>query len=70
MIRYKLKNLMQIKSLETGSRISYQNIQDDTGISKVTLSKLANNNFNPTGATIEKICKYFDCSLLDFMEMT
>lgn len=69
MIIYKIKYMIQKKSAIDGNKITYADIQKETGVSKVTLSKLANNNFNPTGGTIEKLCKYFDCTPNDLMEL-
>jgi len=68
MIRYKIKDLMQKKALQE-KKITYKDVALATGISEVTLSRLANNKHNATGDVIEKICKYFNCKFDDLMEI-
>ena len=64
MIIYHLKDLMLKKAATSGGKkITYEDIEAETGISKVTLSRIASKRGYYTGMeNIEKLCIYFDCT--------
>jgi len=69
MIIYKLRELMQKKSLSDNKKINYQTIADATGISRNTLTRMVNGKVAPTADTLAKLCRYFGCSFDDLMEV-
>ena len=62
MIKYNLKELIAKKEFEEKRRISLSEVAKEIGISRVTLSKIANSKGNYSTKTeyIEKLCEYFD----------
>ncbi len=61
MIIYHIKDLMLRKSARINQKITYDFISKETGISKITLSRMAaKKGHNASAETIEKLCKYFD----------
>jgi len=69
MIKYHLKNLIAEKEFKEKHRVSIKEISEAVGVSRSTLSKIANNkeNYNSTAEIIEKLCKYFGCEIPDLM---
>ena len=62
MIECRLRELMAIKSRREHLRINYDEILSRTGISKSTLSKLANGRAAMVGmSVIDRLCDYFVC---------
>ena len=61
MIKYNLKELIAKKEFEEKRRISLSEVAKEIGISRVTLSKIANSKGNYSTKTeyIEKLCEYF-----------
>lgn len=69
MIRFKLKELTAEKAFREGRRINLQEIADQTGIHRTTLSKLQSpTGHNTTTDNLDALCKYFDCSIQDLIE--
>ena len=64
MIIYHLKDLMLKKAaVAARTKITYEDIEEATGISKVTLSRIASKRGYYTGMeNIEKLCIYFNCT--------
>ncbi len=63
MIKYNLKTLISEKKLREMRKITYREISGYTGISKVTLSKIAQRKGYDTAVSIvEKLCLYFNCT--------
>ncbi|EFK06820.1 conserved hypothetical protein [delta proteobacterium NaphS2] len=61
MIIYHLKDLILRKSATEGRKITYANIAEATGISKITLSRMASKRgYNAGADIIEKLCIYFN----------
>ena len=62
MIQCRLRELMAIRSRETREKITYDRILAETGISKSTLAKMANDKaqFISINA-LNQMCSYFDC---------
>ena len=69
MFRYKLKELIAQRELETGERLMVKDIAEVTGINRMTLSKILNvKGYNTTTDKLEKIAEYFDCEIGDVVE--
>ena len=66
MIQCRLRELMAIRSRETRQKITYDRILAETGISKSTLAKMANDKalFISVNA-LNQICNFFDCQAGD-----
>lgn len=63
MIIFKLDELMWLY------RTTAKDIFQKTGIGKSTLSTIKNNkNVNICIKTLDKLCKYFDCTISDLIE--
>ena len=69
MIRFKLKELTAEKAFREGRRINLQEIADQTGIHRTTLSKLQSPvGHNTTTENLNALCKYFECDIQDLIE--
>jgi len=70
MIIYHIKDLMLKKSAKMKIKITYADIVNSTGISRITLSKMASkNNHNACAKIVEKLCCYFECTPNDLMSI-
>jgi DNA-binding Xre family transcriptional regulator len=68
MIRFRLKELLAEKEFQAGKSISLVEVAEKTGISRGTLSKIANEKgYNTVTANIDKLCAYFGCQASDLM---
>lgn len=68
MIRILLKQQMDEKSFNEERRITFQEVSEQTGISKPTLTRIANvPGYSATTDTIDLLCEYFDCSPGDIL---
>jgi len=69
MIRYNLKELIADKEFNEKRRVSISEIAKEIGISRATLSKIANSKGNYSTKTeyVEKLCQYFECTPGQFM---
>ena len=62
MIQCRLRELMAAQGRKQRLRITYDDILEDTGISKSTLTRLANDRADRVAlSTIERLCAYFVC---------
>ena len=62
MTQCRLRELMGAKGRGERRRIVYNDILDETGISKNTLTRLANDRSNGVAiSTIDRLCACFDC---------
>lgn len=72
MIRVLLIQLLDEKSFREKRRITLSEVSEKTGISRATLTRIANVPGNVTTTdTISALCKYFECqpgSLLSYVE--
>ncbi|WP_242521875.1 helix-turn-helix transcriptional regulator [Motiliproteus sp. SC1-56] len=69
MIRFKLKELTAEKAFREGRRINLQEIAEQTGVHRTTLSKLQSpTGHNTTTENLNALCKYFDCAIQDLIE--
>lgn len=69
LIKFNLKQLIADKEFAEGRIITIKEIAENIGISRVTLSKIANSrgDVSVKSEYIEKLCRYFDCSPNDLM---
>lgn len=69
MIQFHFKQLLADKEFKEKRTISIIEVAEKTGVSRVTLSKIANSkgDYNTTTEHIEKLCLYFGCSPNDLM---
>ncbi|WP_417500904.1 helix-turn-helix domain-containing protein [Marinobacter sp.] len=64
MIRFHLKELIADKEFAEKRRITIGEIANETGINRMTLSKIINHPGHSTVTdNIDKLCTYFDCSV-------
>ncbi|MCG7871846.1 MAG: helix-turn-helix transcriptional regulator [Candidatus Thiodiazotropha lotti] len=69
MIRYKLKELIAHKSFVEDRRVTIDEVAEETGISRNTLSRIANTRgYSTTTDAVDKLCDYFNCEINDLME--
>ena len=60
MIKYNLKSLIAEKEIKENRNITYREISGHTGISKVTLSKIAQGKgYNTAVSIVERLCLFF-----------
>lgn len=70
MIRIKLKQLLDEKAFKERRRITLNDVASATGISRPTLTRIANvPGYNTNTDTIDALCKYFDCEAGDLLQV-
>jgi DNA-binding Xre family transcriptional regulator len=70
MIYVKLREAMEAYRARTGVRLTYETISEHTKISIATLQSLATRpDYNTRLSTIEKLCREFECSPGDLLEL-
>ncbi len=66
MIRFRLKELIADKEFRERRIVTLREIAEETGINRMTLSKIAN---HPGASTVtdnlDKLCRYFGCQIGD-----
>jgi len=69
MIRVLLKKLLDEKSFREKRRITLNEVSEQTGISRATLTRIANiPGYNTNTDTIDALCRYFDCQPGELLE--
>lgn len=69
MIRFRLKELLSERVFREGRRINLDEVSTATGINKSTLSRIsAVRGYNTTTDNIDKLCRYFGCTVGQLME--
>ena len=69
MLRFKLKELLAEKEFREGRVITMVEVANQTGIHRMTLSKLSNNRgYNPSADVLDRLCKYFKCRIEQLVE--
>lgn len=64
MIYIQIKEVMQAKRLAWGRKITLNELADATGISRMTLSRMVNNEgYNTVISHLDKLCQFFGCEL-------
>ncbi|WAC06666.1 MAG: helix-turn-helix transcriptional regulator [Thermodesulfobacteriota bacterium] len=69
MIQFHFRRLLEDKEFRERRSILLFEIAEKTGLSRVTLSKIAHSkgNYKPNTEIIEKLCLYFECTPNDLM---
>ncbi len=68
-IRIRLKELVAEKEYREGRVVTMKEISTQTGIHRVTLSKIAHNRAQNVGTeTIDRLCKFFGCRIEELLE--
>ncbi len=69
MIRIKLRQLLDDKSFSERRRITLNEVADVTGISRPTLTRIANvPGYNTNTETIAALCDYLGCTPCELLE--
>jgi putative transcriptional regulator len=69
MLRFKLKELIAKKEFDEDRQITLKEIAAETGINRMTLSKIVNHKgYSTVTDNIDKLCNYFDCDVEDLVE--
>ena len=69
MIRVLLKQMLDDKSFAEKRRITLNEVSKETGISRATLTRIANvPGYNTNTDTIDALCKYFECDTNKLLE--
>ena len=62
MIQNRLRELIALKGRREQRKITYDDILNQTGISKTTLTRLSNDLESRVAiSTVDRLCGYFDC---------
>tara|TARA_R110001583_G_scaffold64488_1_gene187203 strand:+ start:29377 stop:29610 length:234 start_codon:yes stop_codon:yes gene_type:complete len=69
MIRFRLQELIADKSFKENRRITIGEVATETGINRMTLSKMINHKgYSTVTDNLDKLCAYFDCELVELAE--
>lgn len=69
MLRFKIKEMVAKKEFEENRQITLKEIAAETGINRMTLSKIVNHKgYSTVTDNIDKLCDYFDCEVNELME--
>jgi putative transcriptional regulator len=69
MIRFRLKELIADKAFKENRRITLEEVAEQSGIHRTTLSKIANKvGYGTTTEVLDSLCTYFDCEIGDIAE--
>jgi putative transcriptional regulator len=69
MIRIRFKHLLDDKSFRERKRITIAEVVEATGVSKATLSRIANSpGYNANLDAINALCGYFECTPGELLE--
>jgi len=69
LIRVLLKQMLDDKSFKEKRRITLNEVSESTGISRATLTRVANvPGYNTNTDTIDSLCIYFECQPGDLLE--
>jgi putative transcriptional regulator len=69
-IRVLFKQLLDEKSFRERKRITVSDVSRETGISRATLTRIANiPGYNTNTDTLHSLCRYFDCNPGDLLEI-
>ena len=70
MIKFDLKNLLHKKAFSDKRKYTYYDIEKDTGIKYVTLSRINTiPDYNIKTTDLEKLCRYFNCRPNDLIKI-
>ncbi len=70
MIRILFRQLLDNKGFNEGRRITLGEVVEETGISRATLTRVANvPGYNTNTDTLNLLCKYFECEPGNLMQL-
>jgi putative transcriptional regulator len=65
-IRFRLNELLADKSFKEGRRIEWQEVAEQSGIHRTTLSRMLNvRGYNASMSNVDSLCRYFGCQVGD-----
>jgi transcriptional regulator with XRE-family HTH domain len=68
MVQFRLKELIATRQRRTGNKVTYRKLAEETGLSKTTIARVANNQVTVVGLnTIEQLCKFFGADIAELM---
>ena len=68
MLRFKLKERVADKEFREKRRVTMLEIAADTGIGRITLSRMAGHDASARADTLDRLCAYFGCRIEDLVE--
>lgn len=69
MIRFRIRERLADMTFRFGQRVTLESVAESTGIHRATLSKIASKRgCNTTTDNLDKLCRFFGCSLSDIAE--
>jgi len=69
MIHIQIKELIKVKRSEWGRKITLSEIASATGISRMTLFRMANNSgYNTVTDHLDKLCAFFECEISELVK--
>ena len=68
MLRFKLKERIADKEFRENRRISLIEVATETGIGRITLSRMLNRGTHVRSDTIDRLCTYFGCRIEELVE--
>lgn len=68
MIYIQIKEVMQAKRVAWGRRITLNELATATGISRMTLSRMVNNEgYSTVTDQLDKLCTFFECEIQELV---
>ena len=68
-IRYRLKELIADRSFRLGRIVTMEEVARETGLHRMTLSRMANiRGYVTRTDIIDKLCEYFECKIEDLAQ--
>ena len=69
MIRFRLQELLAEKQFREGRRVTLVELAQETGINRVTLSKMVNQRgYSTVTYNLDRLCEYFNCKIEQLAE--
>lgn len=69
MIYIQIKEVMQAKMVAWGRRITLNELAKATGISRMTLSRMINNEgYSTVTSHLDRLCTFFECELYELVK--
>lgn len=69
MLRFRIKELIADKSFKEGKRITMTSVAEESGVNRVSLSKMANQKgFSTVTSNLDLLCTYFQCEINELVE--
>jgi putative transcriptional regulator len=68
MIHIQIKEMIEAKSIAWGRRITFNELAEVTGISRMTLSRMINHEgYSTVTSHLDRLCAFFECELHDLI---